>query len=503
VDVAGRRALVVGLGKSGVAACRLLATHGARVAATDGKGAVELADALAQLKGVPLEQLYAGGITDAAFAGRDLVVVSPGVPLTLPPLLQARLSGVELIGEAELAARFIHEPVLGITGTNGKSTTTALTGHLLEAAGRSVFVGGNLGNALSNRVLGGGKHDACVVELSSFQLEAISRLRCAAACVLNVTPDHLDRYDSLDVYADAKARIFQNQHPGDAAVLNLRDARVRAMHTGAGVLRRGFDPRFAQGQGSAGARLESEVASISTWNPSSVEEQPAQFQGIAQPQPQPWASVPADAALTDLDGALPAGQLTAPRRLRIDAWGFDLRAKTLRGAHNAENALAALLLALHLGARPEDLQRGLDSYPGLPHRLEPVLVLDGAEWVNDSKATNVDSVEKSLSAFEHGVILIAGGRGKGAPYAALRALFPGRVKALLTLGEDGPRIARELGDLAPVTECGDLASAVARAQAMAKEGDTVLLSPACASYDQFRNFEDRGDQFKALVRGLT
>jgi len=464
MNLSGRRALVVGLGKSGVAACRLLAAKGARVAATDEKPEAALSASLAQLEGAPLEKLFAGGISAQAFVGRDLVVVSPGVPLALPPIAAALGDGIELIGEAELAARFIEEPVLGITGTNGKSTTTALTGHLLASAGRKVFVGGNLGNALSNRVVDPalGALDATVAELSSFQLEAVSRLRCSAACVLNVTPDHLDRYPSLEAYADAKARIFANQGAGDAAVLNLRDARVRSMKTQPLVARRGFDPAAA----ASGERA-------------------------------------AAAAADDVDGAPPAALAIGPRGLRVNGLDFQLRAKTLRGTHNAENALAALLLALHLDARPEDLQRGLDTYPGLPHRLEPVRVLDGVEWVNDSKATNVDSVEKSLSAFAQGVILLMGGRGKGAPYAPLRPLFPGRVKALLTVGEDGPRIARELGDLAEVTACGDLATACAAARRLARGGDTVLLSPACASYDQFKNFEERGERFKGLVRGMS
>jgi len=444
--LAGRRALVVGLGKSGVAAARLLATYGARVAVADDKGEGELGDSLRQLDGVPHEQ-HLGGLRQDAFRERDLVVVSPGVPLSAPPIAEARSRGVEVIGEVELAARFIEEPIAGITGTNGKSTTTALTAHLLRAAGKKVFAGGNLGDALSNRVLSGGKLDATVCELSSYQLEGIVSLRCAAAAALNVTPDHLDRYPSLEAYAAAKERIFANQKAGDAAVLNLADPRVAAMRTPEGVRRRGFDPR--------GRNAEA------------------------------------------------AGFLRAKSVLAVDGAEYDLRAPTLRGAHNAENALAALLLARHLGAPPWALQQGLDTYPGLPHRLEPVRTLDGVEWVNDSKGTNVDSVEKSLSAFDGGVLLIMGGRGKGAPYRPLRALFPGRVRALLTIGEDALRIAEELGDLAPVTACGDLRTAVAQARKLARAGDAVLLSPACASYDQFRNFEDRGEQFKALVRGLS
>ena len=446
MQLAGRSALVVGLGKSGVAAARLLATYGARVAVADDKGAEALADSLRQLEGVPHER-HLAGLREEAFRGRDLVVVSPGVPLGAHHLAEARARGVEVIGEVELAARFVEEPIVGITGTNGKSTTTALTAHLLRAAGKKVFAGGNLGDALSNRVLSGGKLDATVCELSSYQLEGTVSLRCAAGAALNVTPDHLDRYPSLEAYAAAKERIFENQKPGDAAVLNLADPRVAAMRTPAGVRRRGFDPR--------GRNAEA------------------------------------------------AGFLRAKAVLAADGAEYDLRAPTLRGAHNAENALAALLLARHLGAPPWALQQGLDTYPGLPHRLEPVRTLDGVEWVNDSKGTNVDSVEKSLSAFDRGVLLIMGGRGKGAPYRPLRALFPDRVRALLTIGEDAPRIAEELGDLVPVTACGDLRTAVAQARKLARAGDTVLLSPACASYDQFRNFEDRGDQFKALVRGLS
>ncbi|HKC61812.1 MAG TPA: UDP-N-acetylmuramoyl-L-alanine--D-glutamate ligase [Myxococcales bacterium] len=446
MQLLGRSALVVGLGKSGVAAARLLAARGARVAVADDKDEGELADSLRQLEGVPQER-HLGGVREEAFRGRDLVVVSPGVPLSTPAIAGARSRGAEVIGEVELAARFVEEPIVGVTGTNGKSTTTALTAHLLRAAGKKVFAGGNLGDALSNRVLLGGKLDATVCELSSYQLEGIASLRCAAAAALNVTPDHLDRYPSLEAYAAAKERIFANQKAGDSAVLNLADPRVAAMRTPAGVRRRGFDPRGRN----------------------------------------------ADAA----------GFVRAKGVLAVDGAEYHLRAPTLRGTHNAENALAALLLARHLGAPPPALQQGLDTYPGLPHRLEPVRTLDGVEWVNDSKGTNVDSVEKSLSAFDRGVLLIMGGRGKGAPYRPLRALFPDRVRALLTLGEDAPRIAQELGDLAPVVACGDLRTAVAEARKLARAGDTVLLSPACASYDQFRNFEDRGEQFKALVRGLS
>ncbi|HET9751912.1 MAG TPA: UDP-N-acetylmuramoyl-L-alanine--D-glutamate ligase [Myxococcales bacterium] len=423
MKLTGRHALVVGLGKSGVAAARLLLSRGARVIAAD--------DAQVALpRGVPELRRVAPD----ALEGIDLVVASPGVPLSLPIFAEARARGIELCGEVELASRFIEEPIAGITGTNGKSTTTALTGHLLAEAGLRVFTGGNLGNALSNRVLEGGALDATVCELSSYQLEGIAALRCAAATVLNVTPDHLDRYPDLDAYAAAKARIFANQRAGDTAAINAADARVRAMETNPGVRRAEFDPR---------------------------------------------------------------------EPLRIEGTPLQLRAATLRGAHNRENAFAACLLARHFGVGMAALQRGLDGYPGLPHRLEPVRVLDGVEWVNDSKATNVDSVEKSLTAFPGNLHIIMGGRGKGAPYAPLRAPMRGKVKTILTVGEDAEKIAAELGDLAPVVAAQTLPAAVKRARELARPGDVVLLSPACASYDQFRNFEDRGDQFKALVRGLS
>src|SRR5438067_7992788 len=443
MQLAGRKAVVVGLGKSGVAAARLLAARGARVAVADDKPRAELEPVLEGLRGI-VADVHAGGLSEAAFRDRDLVVLSPGVPPSLPLLAQARGRGVEVIGEVELASRFIEEPIAGITGTNGKSTTTALTAHLLSRSGLSVFAGGNLGDALSNRVLRGGRLDATVCELSSYQLEGIVGLRCAAATVLNVTPDHIERHPSLESYAKAKERIFLNQRQGDAAALNVADPRVAAMRTNPGVARREFDPRFPRVSGAEAFR-------------------------------------------------------SGPRTVSVDGATYELRAATLRGAHNAENALAALLLATHLGARRPALQEGLDTYPGLPHRLEPVRTLDGVEWINDSKATNVDSVEKSLSAFERGVVLIMGGRGKGAPYAPLRPLLRGRVDALLTIGEDAPRIEEELGDLAPTTSCKDLARACAEARRIARPGAVVLLSPACASYDQFKNFEERGERFKEIV----
>ena len=432
MDLRNRNALVVGLGKSGMAAARLLLREGANVAVADAKPIDSLRPALEALGN---NVQFAGAPRPEVYSGRDLIVKSPGVPRAA---LEGAHRGAEVIGEAELAFRFLREPVIGVTGTNGKSTTTALTGHLLTTAGWRVFAGGNLGTALCERVLAGNELDVTVCELSSFQLEDLVQFRCRAAAVLNITPDHTDRYRSMSEYAAAKACIFERQKQGDLAVLNGGDSYCRKMKTMPGARRAEFDSSMIVKGG-----------------------------------------------------------------IEVDGRSYALRAKTLRGSHNAENALAALLLTAHLGAEAEALQRGLDSYPGLPHRLEPVRTLRGVEYVNDSKATNVDSVEKSLSAFERDVLLIMGGRGKGTSYAPLRALLKNRVKAIFTVGEDAAKIEEELGCVAPATPCGDISIALERAHAQARPGDVVLLSPACASYDQFKNFEERGERFKQLVRSLT
>jgi UDP-N-acetylmuramoylalanine--D-glutamate ligase len=431
MELRARKVLVVGLGKSGVAACRLLAREGARITATDARGEPELRDALRALDGLGIA-FQLGGHDREDFRGAELVVLSPGVPRTIEPLRLADAEEIPVIAEVELAFAFLPAPaaaaLVGITGTNGKSTTTALTAHILASSGRRTFAGGNLGRPLCEAALEGG-WEAVVCELSSFQLESIVRFRPRVAALLNVTPDHTDRYGDMDDYAAAKARIFMNQHPDDTAVLNARDPVVMAM----------------------APRLRARVVSFSA---------------------------------------------DAPSRYRATA-------RTLRGAHNLENALAAAACAEALGVSPEHAQRGLDSYPGLPHRLEPVGVVGGVEYVNDSKATNVDSAEKALAAFAGGIFWIAGGRGKGAPYAPLRNLVKERVKRMLLIGEDAGRIETELGGAAPAEQTLTLEAAVRTAHRLAQPGDTVLLAPACASYDQFKNFEHRGETFRKLVEALA
>jgi UDP-N-acetylmuramoylalanine--D-glutamate ligase len=458
-ELRGRKITVVGLAKSGVAAARLCAREGARVTVTDRRAAAELSGPLAALDGADVRRAL-GGHDRADFEGADLVVASPGVPLSIPEIAAARARGVPVWGEVELAARFLPGvPVVAITGTNGKSTTTALTGALF-ARHRRTFTGGNLGTPLCDLVLSRQTVDAVVLELSSFQIEGVERLRARVGAILNVTPDHLDRYPDVDAYAAAKARLFALQEPGDAAVANARDARAVAMASAS----RGTVHTFGFGPPVAG--------------------------GARDPGDEPGA----DGATAVL--SVPSG---APERYRV-------RSRALRGRHNRENAMAAALCARLLGVPGDAVQAGLDAFPGLPHRLELVSERGGVEWVNDSKATNVDSTLVGLSAFPPArprVVLIMGGHGKGAPYAPLRPLFEGRVKALLTIGEDGPNIGGQLGDLCPTEPCGTLAEAVRRAARIASPGEVVLLSPACASYDQFKNYEERGDAFRRHVQELA
>ena len=454
MDLQGRTVSVLGAGKSGLAASELLLSRGARVTLWDERPAASLgAEGLAG-RGVALRGGTPLGNLDL---GRpDLLVVSPGVPLRLPSVVRAREAGCPVWGEIELAARFLPPgaPVLGVTGTNGKSTTTALLGALAAAGGLEAFVGGNLGTPLSRAVLGPARR-AYVLELSSFQLEGMDTVRVHAAAVLNLTPDHLDRYEGMEDYARAKARIFRSQEPGDVAVVNADDPWTVGMLAGVRGRRFGFTLRPGLPP-------------------------PEGLLGLAEPT----------------EGGFQLG--FAGVRLR-------LANRALRGAHNLANAMAAALLAFHAGVEPGALQAGLDAFPGLAHRLESVRTLDGVEWVNDSKATNVDAVLTALSAFPPGqrLWLIAGGRGKGAPYAPLARASVGKVAGLLTLGQDAPLLESEFAAVCPVHACETLDRAVARARTLARPGEVVLLSPACASYDQFRNFEHRGDTFRALVEALT
>jgi UDP-N-acetylmuramoylalanine--D-glutamate ligase len=450
--LAGRKVAVFGLGKSGRAAIQLLRREHAQVTAVDQASAADLGETAGALERDGVRLCLGGGDPSGVLRAVDLVVVSPGVPLTLPPIEAARSAGVAVWGEVELAWRFLpRAPFIGITGTNGKSTTTALCGTLFQAAGKRAFAGGNLGSPLSEAALAEQPFDACVVELSSFQLEGAETLRCTGAAILNLTPDHLDRYASHGAYGEAKARIFRNQGDGDFAVVNADDAGVMALARRVAVPVHGFT-LAGEGKRGLGGR-----------------------------------------AVAETEGFRIEPAAGAAERFRV-------RNRALRGAHNLQNAMAAGLLALHSGVSAEAIQKGLDAYPGLPHRIESVATIDGVEWVNDSKATNVDSSLVALKAFPGNVWLILGGKGKAAPYAPLVEASRGKLKGVLTIGQDAPAIERAFQTEFPVYPCGTLEGAVDSARELARPGDVVLLSPACASFDQFRSFEHRGDTFKALVR---
>ena len=445
---------VLGAGKSGLAASELLVSRGARVTVWDERPVDQLRAEPIAARGVAV---HGGTPLGEIDLGRpDLVVVSPGVPLRLPSIVRARESGVGIWGEVELAARYLPPGalVLGVTGTNGKSTTTALLGALCKAGGLDPFVGGNLGTPLSSAVLEPPRR-TYVLELSSFQLEGMETVRVHGAAVLNLTPDHLDRYDGMEDYAGAKARIFRNQEPSDVAVVNADDPWTVRMLEGTRGRRYGF-----------------------TLQPDRL------------PPPE----------LVDLAGGAEGSFQILGARVRLRVLN-----RALRGRHNLTNAMAASLLAFHAGVTPEALQSGLDSFPGLPHRLESIRTLGGVEWINDSKATNVDAVLTALAAFPPGqrVWLIAGGKGKGAPYRPLVEASVGKVAGVLTVGQDAPLLDAEFSPVLPVHACETLDRAVARARTLAQPGDVVLLSPACASYDQFRNFEHRGETFRALVEALS
>ena len=444
-----RRVAVVGLARSGVAAARLLHAAGARVQATDAKPLDALGRDVLALRELGVAVL-AGRSDDSGSEGAELVVVSPGVPLDSPQLAGARQRGVPLIGELELAWRALEAETIAITGTNGKTTTTALTGALLGEQPRPVLVGGNIGTPLAAHALDFPRDGLVVCEASSFQLETIEAFQPRVAVVLNITPDHLDRHGTLPRYVDAKARIFLNQTPSDCAILNADDEGTRAL----------------------ASRTRAHVVWFSRTR--TLEH------GVF---------VERDWIAARLNGHVEV--LCPVSEIR------------LRGQHNVENVLAATASALWIGLAPEAIRRAIGRFRAVPHRIELVRDLRGVQYYNDSKGTNVASTIKALESFGEPVVLIAGGKGKGQDFRPLAEAARGRVHHAVVIGEDGPTIAGALGAAAiPVTRAASLAAALDAARALAAPGDVVLLSPACASFDMFDNFEHRGDVFKKLVERL-
>ncbi len=435
-----QRALVYGLGLSGRAATRLLRARGVAVVAADRRSRDELD--LDELAADPGVELLLGAEPGELPPDVDALVLSPGVPLDRPLVAAARRRRLPVVAEVELAFRCLDGPVLGITGSNGKSTTTALTGALLAACGYAVEVCGNIGRPLSDCVAGDAGR-LFVTELSSFQLETVSRFRPRAAALLNLSADHLDRHANVGLYAAAKRALFARQTAGDVAVLNADDPAVA--ETALAARRRWFSRR---------GRV-------------------------------------ADGCYLDGDRVVEA----EPGRSPVELFRRD--EVPLAGEHNLENAMAAALLARAAGAPAERLRHGLASFRGLPHRMEKVATIAGVDWYNDSKATNLSSAARSLEGFaDASVHLILGGRHKGADPQRIAEPVRRKAARLYLIGESAELFREALGEATPYRMCGDLATAMAAAGAVARAGEAVVLSPACASFDQYENFERRGDEFR-------
>lgn len=443
-DYHNKRVLVVGAGTSGRALVRFLLERGATVALTDQRPAAQISD-VQTLRQLPI-RLDLGGHNAALFVEADLIVVSPGVPLDIPELQRAASGGVPILGEVEIASRELSRPLIAVTGTNGKSTTTSLIGAALRATGQRIFVGGNLGTPLIDACRD--DYDRLVVELSSFQLETIERFHPQLAVLLNLSPDHLDRYPDLESYYRAKMRLFRNLTEKDRVLLNADDEQVCRLTDSlrAGKVWFSARGRLVEGMTRLGERLH--------WN---------------------WRGQHAEFPLADF---------------------------RLAGEHNIENAMAALSAALLSDCPADPAWAAICAFPGLEHRMQLVRRRHGVDWFNDSKGTNVGSVVKSLAGLPAGIVLIAGGKDKGGDYAPLRPGLSQKVGHLILIGEAAPRMAGELAGTTDIREAADLAAAVGLAAELARPGERVLLSPACSSFDMFADYRARGEEFARLVNQL-
>jgi UDP-N-acetylmuramoylalanine--D-glutamate ligase len=444
-SVEGKKVVVAGAARSGVAAAHLLARRGAAVTLSDVQQALGEA---AELEGAGIA-LELGGHTPATFAAADLIVLSPGVPRNQPVIEAARSAGVEVIGELELASRWLAGRIVAITGTKGKSTTTTLTGRMLEAGGHKVLVGGNIGHALSAQVEASTAETIHVVEASSFQLEGIETFHPWIAVLLNFSPDHLDRHATVEEYAAAKARIFENQSAADWAVLNADD------HASLVIARDAHARRLML----------------------SMTEQLA-------------------------DGIVLDGRAIVSRRGGHAEPLVPLTAIRLLGRHLLIDVMAASAVAQIAGVQPAAMTAAVEGFTGLEHALEPVTHLAGVQFVNDSKATNIEAARRAIESFGEGLVVILGGRFKGGDFADLAAPLAERRATVIAIGEARDRIVAALGKDVAVHSAADMAGAVRQAFAAAAPGSTVLLAPACSSFDMFKDYAERGRVFKQEVRKL-
>jgi len=445
-DVKGKRVTVVGAARSGLAAARLLARRGARVTLSEARADVPEADAL-RAAGVTLE---VGGHHTETFTSADLIVLSPGVPPEQRDVSAARERGIPIVGEVELASWWLQGRVIAITGTKGKSTTTALTGRMLEAAGFAVTVGGNIGQPLSAQVADSTPETLHVVETSSFQLEQTDTFHPWIAVMLNFSPDHLDRHPSVDAYAAAKARIFQNQTAADWAVINADDPSVLELARRGRAVRRPFARQAAIDEGTV------------------IE-----------------------------NGWIVDRRRKASERL------VPLDAIHLLGPHLVADVMAAATVGVIAGAAPAAMTAAVEAFPGLEHAMELVAEIGGVRFVNDSKATNVEAALRSIESFDAGLVPIMGGRFKGGDLRLLRGPLAARANAVVTIGEARPLFREALAGAVDVHDAASLDEAVQRAFELAKPSGVVLLAPACASFDMFRDYAERGRRFKEDVARLA
>jgi UDP-N-acetylmuramoylalanine--D-glutamate ligase len=447
MELKGKKVLVVGLGKSGLAAALFLRRCGAQVTVSDVRSAEALAKDIPALldEGIMVET---GGHGLLTFRRQDLIVVSPGVPLNTPELAQVKSFGLTVIGELELAARFLKGKMLAITGSNGKTTTTVLVGEILQKAGIPTLVGGNIGVPVVSLIGQSTDETWSVLEVSSFQLESTDEFHPSIAVILNITPDHLDRHGSFENYALAKERIFAAQDEHDCLVLNADNARAA----------------------EAAVRSAAPVYWFSLENPV---EQGAWIQD--------GYLVYRSARHAAVETVMPLGGIP------------------LKGAHNVENVLAAVCAARQAGAPVDAIRQAIENFRAVEHRLEYVATINGVEFYNDSKATNVDATAKAVAAFSTDIHLILGGKDKGSDYTQLAQLLQSRVRAVYTIGSAAAKIESQLRGVVTIQSCETLDKAVSAAASAARPGEVVLLAPACSSFDQFESYEHRGRVFKELV----